>query len=43
MLYAVNTEEWQTALDGVVVYVPNGTNDTELLNKYNNAVKFNNN
>ena len=43
MLYAVNTEEWQTAQDGVVVYVPNGTNDTELLNKYNNAVKFNNN
>ena len=43
MLYAVNTEEWQTAQDGVAVYVPNGTNDTELLTKYNNAVKFNNN
>jgi len=43
MLYTINTEEWQTTQDGVAVYVPNGTNDTELLTKYNNAVKFNNN
>ena len=43
MLYTINTVEWQTTQAGSVVYVPNGTNDTELLNKYNNAVKFNNN
>jgi hypothetical protein len=43
MLYAINTQEWQTAQAGVATYVPNGTNDELVLNKYNMAVKFNSN
>ena len=38
---ATKTDEWKTAMSGVAVYVPNTSNQTDVLNKFLMAQEFN--